>query len=117
MCALQILRRELRKQGADPNDSFLLHTILKRKYKREKKRQKLLLAALTYSEADVNLRDATGRTALHCAVEVCEILDKLGQAICELLDKSSSYALCVEFVLADDSEKQLFVTCTFFGKR
>ena len=67
---VQMLRRELHKQGADPNDSFLLHTILKKKFKRERKRRKLLLAALTYSEVDVNLRDATGMTALHCAVEV-----------------------------------------------
>ena len=64
-----MLRKELHKQGADPNDSFLLHTILKKKL-RERKRRKLLLAALTYSEVDVNLRDATGMTALHCAVEV-----------------------------------------------
>lgn len=67
---VQMLRRELHKQGADPNDSFLLHTILRKKFKRERKRRKLLLAALTYSEVDVNLRDAKGMTALHCAVEV-----------------------------------------------
>ena len=65
-----MLRRELDKEGADPNDSFLLHTILKKRYKSERKRRKLLLAALTYSEVDVNLRDVSGNTALHSAVEV-----------------------------------------------
>ena len=65
-----MLRRELDKEGADPNDSFLLHTILKKRYKSERKRRKLLLAALTYSEVDVNLRDVSGNTALHNAVEV-----------------------------------------------
>lgn len=65
-----MLRRELCKEGADPNDSFLLHTILKKKFKRERKRRKILLAALTYSDVDVNLRDTSGMSALHCAVEV-----------------------------------------------
>ena len=65
-----MLRRELHKEGADPNDSFLLHTILRKRFKRERKRRKILLAALTYSEVDINLRDASGMTALHCAVEV-----------------------------------------------
>lgn len=67
---VQMLRRELLKQGADPNDSFLLHTILRKRFKRERKRRKLLLAALTYSDVEVNLRDEKGMTALHCAVEV-----------------------------------------------
>ena len=65
-----MLRRELDKEGADPNDTFLLHTILSKQYKSERKRRKLLLATLTYSEVDVNLKDASGKTALHSAVEV-----------------------------------------------
>ena len=65
-----MLRRELDKEGVDPNDTFLLHTIMTKKYKSERKRRKLLLAALAYSEVDVNLRDVSGKTALHSAVEV-----------------------------------------------
>lgn len=60
----------MQKEGADPNDCFLLHTILSKKYKTERKRRKLLIAALTYSNADVNLRDPEGKTVLHHAVEV-----------------------------------------------
>lgn len=93
-----MLRRELHKQGADPNDSFLLHTILKKKFKRERKRRKLLLAALTYSEVDVNLRDATGMTALHCAVEVSKEMISTHAPIYTFIKLMSSCA-CMYSVL------------------
>lgn len=41
-----------------------------KKYKKERKRPKLLLALLTYSEANVDLQTDNGSTALHLAVEV-----------------------------------------------
>lgn len=67
---LQLLRVELEKEGVDQDVDSLIHIIMRNKYKNENKRQKLLVALLTYSSVDVNARAPNGMTALHRAAEV-----------------------------------------------
>lgn len=50
---------------------------MRKKYKKERKRPKLLLALLTYSDADVNLKTESSSTALHTAIKVSTYSDNL----------------------------------------
>ena len=71
---MQALRRELEQNDIDPDSIGLIHSIMRNKYKKQRKRPKLLLALLTCSEADINLRTNDGSTALHKAVEVSTMI-------------------------------------------
>lgn len=54
----------------------LLHSLVKLKFEKRKKSLKrdLLAALLTYSDADVNLKNEDGNKALHLAVQVGDLL-------------------------------------------
>jgi hypothetical protein len=48
----------------------MLFSIMKKRYPTERKRAKLLAALLTYSNVNINERDPSGMTAIHCAMQV-----------------------------------------------
>ena len=48
----------------------LLHSLVKKQFKKRDLKRDLLTALLTYSDADVNLRNEDMSTALHVAVQV-----------------------------------------------
>ena len=59
--------------GANANGDAPIHAIVKRKCKRKADRKEkvdFLVALLTHSDADVNLQNANGMTALHFTAEV-----------------------------------------------
>lgn len=67
----------IQKEKLDPDLLFqdgdaLIHYFIKRKDITHQKRQKLLLALLTYSCADVDNKSASGMTALHVAALECD---------------------------------------------
>ena len=56
--------------AVDDDGCAPIHAIVQKKFKSEEEKMKLLVALLTYSDADVNLRMANGSTALHLAAQV-----------------------------------------------
>ena len=69
----QLGRPGVNANGDTSNGDAPIHAIVKRKCKRKadcKEKVDLLLALLTHSDADVNLQNANGMTALHFTAEV-----------------------------------------------
>ena len=59
--------------SVDPEGYTQLHLLVKRKFEagKEKMKEELMVALLTYSRAKVDLPNNDGNTPLHSAVQVC----------------------------------------------
>ena len=51
----------------------LLHSLVKTQFKKKRLKRDLLTALMTYSDADVNLKNDDMNTALHLAVQVIHL--------------------------------------------